>query len=137
MAKQDYPYREKGPRPRPDAADVRAFARGGNFDAGRKTTPAAARLFQQRAARQVSSPPSEVPLPRWVLALRQREVSLAEFAETVYKRTLRAPTKENLTLALMLANEIARAEGGGELVAEYVTPELLAHLGAERKGGSR
>jgi hypothetical protein len=128
MDSADYPFKQLGSRRAPDLDDVRAFARRGLREGGRRTVPTAARPFQKRAAAEIAHYPEPQALPRWVLALVEKKVSVEELARTVHDRTLRAPTEENQKLALLLANEIARTPDGPELLERHLTPELLQRL---------
>jgi len=128
MERADYPFKELGPRRGPDLDEVRAFARQGVRHDGRRSVPTAARAFQQRAAAEITPYPELHELPRWVLALVEKRVSVDEFARTVHDRTLRAPSEENQRLALLLANELARTPNGSEIVGRYLTPDLLQRL---------
>lgn len=131
MDRADYPFKELGPRRAPDQSDVRAFARRGIREGGRRTVPTAARAFQKRAGAEVAQYPEPPALPRWVLALVEKKVSVEEFAKTVHDRTLRAPSAENQRLALLLANEIARRPDGSQILERYLTPELLRRVTGE------
>lgn len=128
MERADYPFKELGPRRGPDLDDVRAFARQGVRHDGRRSIPTAARSFQQRAAAEVAHYPETPALPKWILALVEKKVSVDEFARAVHDRTLRAPSEENQRLALLLANELARMPNGSKTVERYLTPDLLLRL---------
>jgi hypothetical protein len=93
-----------------------------------------ARPFQKRAAAEIAYYPEGQRLPKWVLALIEKKVSVEDFAQTVHDRTLRAPSEDNQRLALLLANEIARLPDGPEILDRYLTPELLVGLSGEGKG---
>jgi hypothetical protein len=138
MPARDEAMREVGARPAPHAEEAAALARSALRDAGRRTAPAAARAFQRRSAAEVEPYPEQGPLPKWVLALRERKVSGEDFARAVHDRTMRAPSAQNQRLALLLANEIARRPDGPKLVERYLTPELRRRLsgkGRESGGG--
>jgi hypothetical protein len=125
MSPQDYPFEETGVRPAPDREEAAVFSTAALTEGGVRSVPSQARRFQKQAAAELSEHPMPEKLPRWVLALVQKKVQADELAKTVAERTMRAPSKENQTLALMLANEIARMDGGPEAIQRHFTPELL------------
>ena len=127
----DFQYPEKGVRKIIDENEARLFTRVSLSEGGTKRIPAAASAFARNFSSGISgySKPSE--LPNWLKALATKKVSMAELAKAVHDRLNRAPTRENMELALNLANEIARLKGGGEILSSYVTPELLARLSGE------
>jgi hypothetical protein len=134
MDESEYPFEERGVRSPPDRRELTAFVAPAQGSGRARRMPAQAREFQRNAAAQVSVHPDPGDLPRWVRALVERKVRPDEFAKVVAERTRRAPSKDNQVLALTLANEIARMEGGPAAIERHLTPDLLDRVGgrAER-----
>ena len=124
---------EQGKRTRPDARELAIFTQGFRAAGGsRKRRPAAVR-FATRFAARVSRYPAVHGQPRWLRALVQTGVSVEEVFATLRNRLQRAPSKANQEFALVLANELARKEGGSEALSRHLTPELFARLSGKRE----
>ncbi|MEY2410216.1 MAG: hypothetical protein QOF48_2886 [Verrucomicrobiota bacterium] len=95
--------------------------------------PAPAEKFARRFSATVTHYPAQSELPNWLRAMVEKKASADELTKTLHDRLQRAPSEENQELALILANEIARMEGGSEALAKYATTQLLARLAG--KGG--
>lgn len=83
--------------------------------------------FAERAKSQVTAYP-QIPyrkLPRWFLSLNARRAGIEELLEVTIKRALRAPSKKNLELAWLIANEIGRSPQGGTLIGRKINQELI------------
>src|SRR5690242_3925039 len=122
----DYPYPEKGVRPAPDRRELNVFVASSVFEGGTRERPAPAIKFASRFSATLTRYPSPQELPNWLRAMIEKKVSVEELAKTFHDRLLRAPSEANQELALLLANEIARMDGGSEALARHKTPELLA-----------
>ena len=129
---KEYPFPEKGIRREPDKREVHAFIRSTVHEDGTRETPRAAQHFARRFADAVTPYPAHQELPKWLLALIEKKALVREVAQTLQEHLRRAPSERNQELALIVANEIARMEGGAEELARHVTPELLARLSAEQ-----
>jgi hypothetical protein len=127
---KEYPYPEKGIRKEADRREARAFIRSALHQDGTRETPRAAQQFARRFSAGLTRYPAQPELPKWLLALIEKKASVREVAQTLQEHLRRAPSEENQELALIVANEIARMEGGAEELARHVTPELLARLTA-------
>lgn len=125
MDQSDYPFEERGVRTPPDRHETTVFTAQTHEAGGARRTPGEAREFQKVAAADVTIHPEPSELPRWVRAMVERKVPADVFARAVADRTGRAPSRDNQLLALTLANEIARMEGGGAAIERHLTPELL------------
>lgn len=128
-----YPYAEKGARQAPDRRELRIFTQSARHHGGQQEMPAPARRFATTFSASVTRYPDQRELPNWLRAMIEKKVRVEELVQTLQKRLNRAPTEENQELALIVANEVARMEGGSEALAKYTTPELLARLSG--KGG--
>lgn len=127
-----YPYRETGIRPPLERREAVLLSRDGNA-AGRARPSVEARSFIKRMAGAVFHARLLDKLPKWVLAQVEKGVSVVEFVDLLKKRTLRAPSEENLHLALALANEIMRKERGPQTLRQALTQELVDELSDERR----
>jgi hypothetical protein len=128
-----YPYEQKGVRKAPDQRELRLFVRAAQHEGGAKEMPAPAQKFASRFSTTLTHYPKRRELPNWLSAQIEKKVPVEELAKTFHERLLRAPSEENMELALLMANEIARLDGGSEALAKHVTPDLFAKL--HGKGG--
>lgn len=135
MKQDEYPYPDKGARKKPDKAELRRFVQADMHEGGTKRMPEAARKFASRFSDAVTRYPERPELQNWLRAKVEKKVPVEELVKTLHDRLQRAPSEENQELALVVANEAARMQGGLEAIHKYLTPELLARLGG--KGGER
>lgn len=126
--KIDYPYEQKGVRQAPDKRELRVFAQAALQEGGATEMPAAAQKFASRFAATVSHYPERRELPNWLRAQIEKKVPVEELAKTFHERLQRAPSQENMELALIVANEISRMDGGSKALARYLTPTLFKRL---------
>lgn len=130
-----YPYEEVGVRKALTAAELRRFG-GSGTASGRVAEPdnVKADLARARAQLYVRRPKAA---PRWVLAHIERRAPMAEFVETLKKRTRRAPSAANQALALDLINEVARTSRGAGHITESLDQAAVDALTGNEKGEAR
>lgn len=126
--KIDYPYEQKGARKAPDKRELRIFAQTALHEGGATEMSATAQKFAGRFAATVSHYPRQRELPNWLRAQIEKKVPVEELAKTFNERLQRAPSEENMELALIVANEISRMDGGSKALARYLTPTLFKRL---------
>lgn len=129
----EYPYPQKGARKAPDKRELRIFVQAAVHEGGSRELPAPAQNFARRFSAALTHYPAQRELPNWLRAMIEKKASVEQLAKTLHDRLQRAPSEENQELALIVANEIARMDGGSEALSKNVTPELLARLSG--KGG--
>lgn len=130
---EPYPYAEKGARKAPDNREVRIFVQAALQEGGSREMPASALKFARRFSAALTDYPAQRELPNWLRAMIEKKASVEELGQTLCDRLQRAPSEENQELALLVANEISRMDGGAEVLSRHATPELLARLSG--KGG--
>lgn len=123
------PVTEKGSWRPPGPHELRLFVQASQHEGGMSEMPAAAQRFAKRACAAVSGYPGPPELPNWLRAMIQKKASVEDLTRTLHERLHRAPSAQHQELALMMANEIARMQGGPKVLAKYLTPELLQRLG--------
>jgi hypothetical protein len=134
MEKIESPFEkreERGVREGPTEVELRSMAAVAPRVSGAVYVPPAALRFQRRFAESIRRHPDIQEMPKWVLGMVEKKASIEEFAKVVHDRTMRAPTEEAIELAAVLANEVARMEGGGAVVQEHITPEVLRQVGSK------
>jgi nitric oxide reductase activation protein len=129
----EYPYPQKGARKALDKRELRIFAQTAVHEGGSREVPAPAQNFARRFSAALTHYPAQRDLPNWLRAMIEKKASVEELAQTLHDRLQRAPSEENQELALIMANEIARMDGGSEVLSKHSTPELFARLSG--KGG--
>jgi hypothetical protein len=127
----DNQFPQQGTRKAPEREELLGFLRESEREGGSKRIPAAAKRFAGSFAATLTHYPKRRELPKWLRAMVAKNAPVEELAKTLHDRLLRAPSEENMELALIMANEIARLDGGPAVLNRYVTPELLARLSGE------
>lgn len=127
------PLEEKGKREKPNAKELMLFTQRAQRTGGFRKRNAAAARFADRFAASVTRYARGGDQPKWLRALVQNKASVGQLVMTLRDRVYRAPTKANQEFALLLANEIARMEGGSEALTKHLTPELLSRLSGKRR----
>lgn len=124
-------YPDMGIRTPPDIAELEEFEQAADKDGGMREISLEAQNFADRFSGALTQYPKAKKLPNWVRAMVEKKVSVEELTQTLHDRISRAPSHENLEMALLLANEIARMKGGSEALAKHLTEEFLSRLKGE------
>ena len=118
----------KGKRECPSAKELQLFIQQPHREGGSKRVRVSASRFAGHFSTALTRYPVGLDQPKWLRALVKTRASVDQLVTIARDRLWRAPTKSNQELALVLANEIARIDGGKEVLEKHFTPDLFSRL---------